>query len=186
MLRLLISTALSAALFAAVAGSTTAATPVDDSPPSGDFVEPLGKLDLDVIVEEDPIETYYELDANGKPVPYKCRSAKVAYVKKTLLGAVAYKWWMKRSWCWRFPRLVSVGTKTYVTDMNGFNEYKGIVASWGAWFEWCCNEPRSGHKAFRQAEFQNCIVKYGCLSTTYPWIRMSVRGDGSYAYAIGD
>ena len=142
--------------------------------------------DGDSSVELSDSVSKLELDGTGKKIPYKCRSAKVAYVKKTLLGAVAYKWWMQRSWCWRYPRLVSVGTKTWVTDLDGFNVYKGIVSSWGRWFTWCCGDPKSGHRAFRQAEFENCIVKYGCLSTTYPWIRMTVRGDGTYAYSIGD
>lgn len=175
MLRFLMTAALCACLLLVVSGNAMAT------------IEGASESGYDVLVEEEPIETVYELDDSGKKVPYKCRSAKVAYVKKTLLGAVAWKWWMKRGWCWRpSKRLVSVGTTTYVTDMDGFNEYKGIIASSGNWFIWCCGEPRSGHRAFRQAEIQNCIVKYGCLSTTYPWIRMSVRGDGTYAYAIGD
>ncbi len=179
MLRLLMMTALCAGLLLAVAGNAAATIlpPEDATNANGN----------EVIVEDDPVETFYELDAVGKRVPYKCRSAKVAYVKKTLLGSLAFKWWMKRSWCWRpSRRLVSVGTSTYVTDMNGFNDYHGVIESWSNWFTWCCSEPRSGHTAFRQAKFSNCIVKYGCLSTTYPWIRMSVRGDGTYTYSIGD
>ena len=170
--------ALAAVLLVAVAGSASGATdPTAGSDPDAGYHT--------VSTDAASPRTFYELEGK-KLAPYRCRTAKVAYVRHTLLGFVAYRFWMRRSWCWRYPRVTSVGTETYVTDTDGLNEYDGIVGSSGSWFQWCCRDRRSGHRAFRQAEFRNCIFRYGCLSTAYPWIRMSVRGDGTYTYSVGD
>lgn len=186
--------AVPAVLLALGAGPAWASTETDDD----------GSSDPTVLVEsgpavsedegatgeviEEPIETYTDTvdGVLAKPTTYQCRTVRVPYVKHTLLGFVAYKWWMRRRWCWRYPKIISVSTSTYVTDNNSQNQYKGVVASWGEWFAWCCRVSRSGHRAFRQAEFQNCILHYGCISSDYPWIRVTVRGNGTYSHAVGD
>lgn len=194
MLRIRMTATLAALLLVVIAGAADAAanpsadqdsgpveaekTLVSPSPSDGSYYT--------VEVEEEPEESYTDIDVLGKVTSYKCKVAKVAYTRHTLFGSVAYRFWMRRGWCWRYPRLVSVGTTTYVTDMDGLNEYDGIVSASGFWFQWCCNEPHSGHSAFRQGEFHNCIFRYGCLSTVYPWIRMKVRGNGTYTYSVGD
>lgn len=192
--------ALLSALALGVAGQAAAATsePSDgglDGPDilssmtsdaADDPTTPADDGSYDVGTEVGPITTTLEMDANGTAAVWHCRTAKVAYVRKTLFHFVAYRYWMRRSWCWRYPRVTSVSTTTYVTDNDGTNEYRGVVGSSAAWFTWCCGDGRSGHRAFRQGSFANCIIDHGCISVRYPWIRMAVHGNGTYSYAVGD
>ncbi len=116
---------------------------------------------------------------------YYCRRVDVARVHRSLLGFVVFKFWHWKRWCYRYPRIRSVRTGTYVTNVDPNYQYGGITASWQHYFVWCCNRRDSGHVSHRQARFDNCVAYIGCLSSVYPWVRIRARANGSYTYRTG-
>jgi len=145
-----------------------------------------GSTDSDVDVAAGPIVQEVERDSLGKTIStYYCRTVSVARVHRTFLGYVAFKFWQRKRWCWRYPRILSREVSTFITDVDANYQYKGVVASWGNWYIWCCGNAYSGHSSFRQARFTNCVLKIGCVGEYYPWVRINSRANGSFAYSTG-
>jgi hypothetical protein len=117
---------------------------------------------------------------------YRCRRLDVARVQRTFLGlSVAFKFWHWKRWCWDYPRVWVTGMGTYVTNVDPNMQYDGVVGSWEHYDTWCCFSRTSGHLSFRQGRFDNCVFRYGCIGTWYPWVRIHAHGDGSYHYRTG-
>jgi hypothetical protein len=145
-----------------------------------------GSTDPAVKVAAGPVVQVVKRDLLGRTIStYYCRTLSVARVHRTFLGFVAFKFWQRKRWCWSYPRILSREVTTYVTDVDPNYQYGGVVASWGAWYIWCCGTQYSGHSSFREARFANCVLKIGCVGEYYPWVRINSRADGSYAYATG-
>jgi hypothetical protein len=95
---------------------------------------------------------------------------------------VVYKYHVKRNWCWNYGhRVTSASTTTpWFTNVDPNMYIRSVSISPHGWFyTWCCGDGRSGHYAFRQGQIENCILKYGCLSTWYPTIEIFVHGNGT-------
>jgi hypothetical protein len=116
---------------------------------------------------------------------YYCRRVDVARVHRTLIGAVAFKFWHWKRWCYRYPRILSVSMGTYVTNVDPNFKYKGVTSAWDDNYVWCCRRGDSGHVSFRQARFDNCLPYIGCIGTYYPWVRIRAHADGSYTWSTG-
>jgi hypothetical protein len=117
---------------------------------------------------------------------YGCRRVDVARVKRSLLGlAVVYKFWHWKRWCWDYPRVWVTGMGSYVTNVDPNMDYRGVVGAWDDYDTWCCFSRTSGHLSFRQGRFDNCVLRYGCVGTYYPWVRIHAHGNGSYHYRTG-
>ena len=133
-----------------------------------------------------PVVQEVERDTLGRTIStYFCRTVSVARVHRTFLGFVAFEFWQRKRWCWRYPRILSREVSTYVTDVDPNFQYKGVVASWGHWYVWCCGNAYSGQASFRQARFTNCVLKFGCVGEYFPWVRINSRADGSFTYSTG-
>jgi hypothetical protein len=116
---------------------------------------------------------------------YYCRRVDVARVHRTLLGAVAFKFWHWKRWCYRYPRILSVNMGTYVTNVDPNFQYRGVVSAWNHYFVWCCGRLDSGHVSYRQGRFDNCILYIGCVATYYPWVRIRAHANGTYSWNTG-
>jgi hypothetical protein len=116
---------------------------------------------------------------------YYCRRVDVARVHRTLVGAVAFKFWHWKRWCYRYPRILSVSTGTYITNVDPNFQYKGLTSAWDQYYVWCCRRGDSGHVSFRQGRFDNCIFRIGCIGTYYPWVRIRAHADGTYSWNTG-
>lgn len=114
-----------------------------------------------------------------------CRTVDVAYVGRDIFRLVVYKFHQRKRWCWDYPRITSKRVTTYVSDVDPNMEYRGVVAAHGYFYTWCCGSGRSGHVSLRQAKFENCVLWFPCTRTEYPWVRIRVRGDGSWRAATG-
>jgi hypothetical protein len=118
-----------------------------------------------------------------------CRQLDVFRRAKTFLGATFYKFHQVKRWCWEnvkgVKRIYDVNTSTRITDADPFAYYQGIVGSNGYYYERVKGYPRSGHFSFRQGRVDNCVLKYGCVATTYPWVEMYSRSDGSARIRTG-
>ncbi|HEX2045574.1 MAG TPA: hypothetical protein VHF23_08110 [Gaiellaceae bacterium] len=114
-----------------------------------------------------------------------CRGVDVARIGRSALGFVVYKFHVVKRWCWAFPRVTSVTTYAYASDIDPNWDYKGVIAANGYFYRWCCGDGRSGHYSFRQGKFENCVFTLGCIRREYPWVKIWVRADGGYSYATG-
>ena len=142
--------------------------------------------DADVDIVAGPVSREVKQGSFGRSIStYYCRTVRVARVQRTFLGFVAYKFWQRKRWCWRYPRILSREVSTFVTDVDPNFQYKGLISAWGSWYIWCCGNPYSGQTSFRQARFTNCVFRFGCLGGSYPWVRINSRGNGSFTYSTG-
>jgi len=108
------------------------------------------------------------------------------YSTSFLFGTVVYKFHQTVHFCWNTAKqLTVVNTGSYVSDVDANWVYRGLTASNAYFFTWCCGQTMSGHYGLRQGHFDNCIVKYGCIGTEYPWVKIWVHGDGTWTYATG-
>ena len=114
-----------------------------------------------------------------------CRTVDIARVGHDIFGFVVYKFHQRKRWCWDYPRITWKSVSAYVSDVDPNMEYRGVVSASGYFYTWCCSNDESGHVSFRQAKFENCILWFPCTRTEYPWVRIRVRADGSWAYATG-
>jgi hypothetical protein len=140
----------------------------------------------EVDVAAGPVVQEVELDSLERRIStYYCRTVSVARVHRTFLGFVAFKFWQRKRWCWRYPRILSRSVSTYVTNVDPNYQYEGLVSSWGDWYVWCCGTLYSGQSSFREARVTNCVFRIGCLGDYYPWVRINSRANGSFTYATG-
>jgi len=108
------------------------------------------------------------------------------YSTSFLVGTVVYKFHQTVHFCWNTAnQLTVVNTGTYVSNVDPNWIYRGLTASSGYFFTWCCGQAQSGHYGLRQGHFDNCILKYGCVGSEYPWVKIWIHGDGSWSYDTG-
>jgi hypothetical protein len=135
-------------------------------------------------VEEEVIEV---VDPPSQSQLSGCRSVDVMRIGRTALGFVAYKFHHVKRWCWSFPRITSVSSSVYVSNVDPNYDYKGLVSASGGYYTWCCGTTTSGHNSIRQGRFDNCpvILFSSCIRREYPWVRIWVHADGRYTYRTG-
>ena len=114
-----------------------------------------------------------------------CRTVDVARVGRDIFGFVVYRFHQRKRWCWDYPRITSKSVTTYVSDVDPNMEYRRVVEANGYFYTWCCSRANSGHVSLRQAKFENCVLWFPCTRTEYPWVRIRIRGDGSWRAATG-
>ena len=115
-----------------------------------------------------------------------CRKVTVNHEAETVLGFTAY--WFKTwtNWCWnRSTQVVSsVSTNWYITDVDSQQYWRGIVNDEFLFYDYSTNDghPRSAYKHYRQGRFENCVLKYGCIGTTYPANTLRSYYNGTWAW----
>jgi hypothetical protein len=110
-----------------------------------------------------------------------CRYQDSWRYSRSLLGAIVYKFHHTTYWCWSTSgRLTNVTTGVYVSDVDSNWYYRGLTASSGYFYD-----SNGSHYGLRQGHFDNCVLKYGCIGSEYPWVKIWVHAGGSYEYATG-
>lgn len=100
--------------------------------------------------------------------------------KYTLFGNVAWRFNQVDHWCWSYPNItcLSIGSGFY--DVDGQQ-----VVNWGdhgyGWYYAWAGGSFGGHYAHRDGSVSNCIFRYGCISTSYPYVDMWLNGNGAWA-----
>lgn len=108
-----------------------------------------------------------------------CATVDAWRTKYTLLGFVAYRFHQTKQWCWSYPRITSVNVGTYMSDVDPNYILRG-VSGYGWFYTWA-GSGEGGHYSYRQAQVENCVLGYGCLGTTYPWVEIWVNGNGAWS-----
>lgn len=114
-----------------------------------------------------------------------CKTVDVYRYSNSLLGFTVYRFHHVARWCWTYPRVTSVNRSVYVSNVDPNWAYRGVISSSGWFYQWISGRANSGHYGFRQGKFENCVIKYACVGSEYPWVKVWVHGDGSYAWSTG-
>jgi hypothetical protein len=116
-----------------------------------------------------------------------CIKVTVNNVAKTVLGFTAYIFHTWTDWCWtRSTQVVyNVTHGWYISDVDPEEYWKGIVNSEFLFYDYSTNDghPKSAYKNYMQGQFDNCILKYGCVGTTYPTNTLRSYYNGTWAWS---
>lgn len=114
-----------------------------------------------------------------------CAGVDVARIGRSgIVRSVVYKWHQVKGWCWSGGKVTSVDVSTYISNVDPNWRFRGELAGSGSFYPWS-GVGSSGHWSLRQGAFENCILKYGCIGSEYPWVKVWVHADGTYAYETG-
>ncbi len=117
-----------------------------------------------------------------------CRKVTVHNEKETLLGKTAYWFNTWTRWCWnRADRIIyDVTTGFYLSDVDPFYYWRGLIVDNTYHFSWYSGYPKSGYRHEKQGHFENCIVKYGCISSSYPYNLLYSYSNGTFTWHTSD
>lgn len=104
--------------------------------------------------------------------------------KKTLLGFVAWRWHQVKYWTWNYPNITSVNAGAGFFDVDG-QQFVNYDANGYGWYYTWAGSSLGGHYTYRQGSISNCIFRYGCISTSYPWAQIWVNGNGAWTGNAG-
>lgn len=106
---------------------------------------------------------------------------------KTVLGFTAYDFKTWTRWCWnRSSQVVSDVTKGYaLANVDSQQYWRGIVNKEFTFYDYSTNnrKPRSAYKNYQQGRFENCVLKYGCIGSTYPANTLRSSYNGTWAWS---
>jgi len=100
--------------------------------------------------------------------------------KYTVLGFVAWRFHQVDHWCWSYPSItcLSIGSGFYDVDGQQNVNYDNHGSGW--YYTWS-GSGTGGHYAERQGSISNCVFHWGCISTSYPLVKIWLNGNGAWA-----
>lgn len=136
--------------------------------------------------DEPVYESILESDASGQlssdgqvstqSVP--CQTKTVTVTGKTMLEFVAWRWKLHKYWCpladnWRIN-----GDPQWWTSVSDLNQhyYRGVSTNANFWEYW-----PTQHYTYAQGVLENCVFKYGCIGSSWPWAWIRVYGNTTWA-----
>lgn len=118
-----------------------------------------------------------------------CRKTTISNRQATTLGTTAYRYNTWTYWCWdRAKQYIKPGGSNgwSISSVDSFQYWRGEVRKSVYFYDAGenNNRPRSAFRHYRQGRFENCVVKYGCVLTTYPANSLRSYYNGTYTYAF--
>jgi hypothetical protein len=104
--------------------------------------------------------------------------------KRSLLGFVAWRYHQVDHWCWSYPSITCLGIGAGFYDIDSTSNVNWSDNGYGWYYGWA-GSGTGGHYAHRDGSVSNCIFKYGCLATAYPYVDMWLNGNGAWAASGG-
>jgi len=99
------------------------------------------------------------------------------------LGTLVWRFHQVKHWCWSYTRITSVSVGHYVSHLAFTHHFAGIVGQHDFFYSVFPNDGgRGGHDSMRQGRIDNCPLKFGCIGSEYPLVRIWVNGDGWWWY----
>jgi hypothetical protein len=121
-----------------------------------------------------------------------CRKVDRWHQGNSWLGRTMYRFHQVKRWCWTQGgyynmKITSMSIATYISHVDTCCiVYHGELAGsqHDYYYTWK-GTPTGGHYSFRQGNVANCVLRYGCLATQYPWVRIWVNGNGAWSSTHG-
>jgi hypothetical protein len=104
--------------------------------------------------------------------------------KRSWLGFVAWRYHQVDHWCWSYPRITCLSVAGGFYDLDTFSSVNWAANGYGWYYSWG-GSPTGGHYAHEDGSVANCVIHYGCLSTSYPYVDMWLNGNGAWAASGG-
>jgi hypothetical protein len=104
--------------------------------------------------------------------------------KYTLLGNVAWRYYQVDHWCWQYPNITCLSIGSGFTNVDGQQSVNYGDHGYGWYYTWAGGSS-GGHYAHRDGSVSNCIFKWGCISTSYPYVDMWLNGNGAWSASGG-
>lgn len=114
-----------------------------------------------------------------------CRKVTVTNVHHTLTGRTAFKFITWTRWCWvRATKVISNVTTGYTFSTDGFEYWRGMIQDNKHFYDWAAGvAPKSGYFHEKVGSFENCILKYGCISIAYPHNIIRSHTNGTWTWS---
>lgn len=108
----------------------------------------------------------------------------IRHTERKLFGGTFYRFRMNVNFCFSGTTVTSTNIWVDYESESSWAHTHGIVVSRADWFSWN-GYARGERRVYRKGKVENCVIKYGCISTTYPWARASLYGNGKWTRTAG-
>jgi hypothetical protein len=132
-----------------------------------------------------PIAQPADSGSGGSPSAEGCRRVTVRNEVETLLGATAYWYNTFTEWCWnRANHLVgNVVTGHFFEDVDPNFLYRELLVQDERHYAWVEGFNKSGFWHERQARWENCLFRVGCVGNTFPRNVLRSHADGTWNWS---
>lgn len=112
--------------------------------------------------------------------PEACRWARIYRYYNNALGQRLFTYYQQVDWCYNGSTITSISRTRWPEVSMLFWEFKGHIG----------NTTSGGtgstfYRAWTQGSFALCVPYVLCAQFKYPWLDMTVRGNGTYSYSTG-
>jgi hypothetical protein len=97
---------------------------------------------------------------------------------------VAWRYHQVNHWCWQYPNITCFNAASYFTDVDATGQVHYDSNGFGWYYTWA-GGPSGGHYSHRGGRIDNCILRYGCISSYYPYVDIWVNGNGAWSGSGG-
>ncbi|MEU5693173.1 hypothetical protein [Actinosynnema sp. NPDC020468] len=98
----------------------------------------------------------------------------------TVLGFVAYVFHHEVHWCTNGSTVLGMHYRNaWPSELDGNMYWRGLVGNSAT------PTPNWEAQSFMQGAIENCVLKYGCIRTNYPWSRIYLYGNGDTSVGWG-
>lgn len=127
-------------------------------------------------------------ESGGSSSRNGCRKVTVRNERETTLGFTAYWFNIWTSWCWNRPTwtVSDVNTGWHLDDVDPLFKWRGLIVDNQNFYQWQPGYSRSGYRHEKQGHFENCVLEFGCLSSTYPRNILWSHSDGTWSWSTWD
>jgi hypothetical protein len=119
-----------------------------------------------------------------------CRTL-AAYVeaRSSIFHTLVYRFYQVKHWCWKYPAINTVNCNanpvsclTFTDDISNVastESYAKVQSSVSYYYNWG-GSSKGGHYSKITGKFDNCVFKYGCIGSSYPWVEIYTVGNGAW------
>lgn len=108
-----------------------------------------------------------------------CRTVTGTKTAYTVLGFVAYKFHLTVSFCYNGSQVTKVNANYWsISQVDALQYWRGIQNQYSVWIN-----NNTSYRSYKQGRFENCVLRYGCIGTTYPSVTITVDKNGGYSIA---
>lgn len=93
---------------------------------------------------------------------------------------IAYRYHHEVRWCWDGETILDVKEDhDWPSHVDSAFFWRGTSDSSDAYYPWG-GDDHGRYRSYKQGYFENCVLKYGCIASYFPWITLNVYADGSH------
>jgi hypothetical protein len=127
-------------------------------------------------------------ERNGEPSPVGCRNIDVTRDIQSSIVPFHFDrlgdFHHFVHWCWVYPRITEFYSFCW-SNVQGWAVNDRGCESAGYWYDWR-GDDHGGRYSFQQANWGNCIFRWGCFNEIDPYINIWINGNGTWLQSQGD